>query len=493
METQSVKMIAYCDGGANPNPGPTGSGVHAYTYHHPVDKEKPTKLKDWYASSVGYRLLKEQSDAYPAVVVDTCYDFCIPSGMGTNNTAEIQAAIALLKYEKEFLNVEELHLICDSRMVVQAVEKWIESWKQRNWVSQENTAIRNVELWKELDELISDFKTRGRFSIAHTYGHTGDYGNTIADYNATIGITLTRKNLAPRWTVMSGEEYFSPEESIHPLLSMDRIYFSSDPDSFQEGVYYQATGSGKDFIFGKRSEEASFSVVCLDTADPIINSMMKRQLDRITDVNFVSYIKRESLRDARMMNYIQRYSGLALLEKPGNKNLYFLDKKPLVIEVMPGELPLRAIDSLTHLEEILNEFQMNFIQNGVFYEDGQMQYKLHDITEHFYESVTKRSGKNEIEEQRLRAEFGVGVKDTDAEVILDGVGYPVKLVFGCDVPDRNVMKRFEKLDPTIYLATWRFSDLMVRYAVIVKTVDALGIWCNYFSNNILLKPKKVTS
>ncbi len=69
----------------------------------------------------------------------------------TNNRMELLAVINGLSMLKEKCKVE---LFSDSAYVVNAfLEGWLENWKANDWKKQ-NKIVKNVELWKQLDNLV---------------------------------------------------------------------------------------------------------------------------------------------------------------------------------------------------------------------------------------------------------------------------------------------------------------------------------------------------
>ena len=77
----------------------------------------------------------------------------------TNNRMEMTAVIEALKHlgDKSY----EIDICSDSSYVVNAFEKrWLDKWKSLNWNRVPNKyskggSIKNLDLWKELDELAS--------------------------------------------------------------------------------------------------------------------------------------------------------------------------------------------------------------------------------------------------------------------------------------------------------------------------------------------------
>jgi len=99
----------------------------------------------------------------------------------TNNKMELTAAIMALKEMKEPC---EIILYTDSKYVLQGIEEWIHNWKKRGWRGANKKPVKNIELWKELDEL------RDKHNIKWNWvkGHSGDPGNEKADMLANRGI-----------------------------------------------------------------------------------------------------------------------------------------------------------------------------------------------------------------------------------------------------------------------------------------------------------------
>ncbi len=95
----------------------------------------------------------------------------------TNNQMELQAVIEGLKSLKKSCRVE-LH--ADSKYVLQGLTEWMAGWKARGWVRMEGRKkmpVKNVEQWKELDELIA----KHAMSYHHVRGHSGHIENERCD------------------------------------------------------------------------------------------------------------------------------------------------------------------------------------------------------------------------------------------------------------------------------------------------------------------------
>lgn len=99
----------------------------------------------------------------------------------TNNRMELLAAIRAL----EALSREcKVILTTDSQYVKNGITQWIENWKRKNWKTASRQPVKNVDLWKQLDELVSKHNVEWHW----VRGHTGHPENERADQLANRGI-----------------------------------------------------------------------------------------------------------------------------------------------------------------------------------------------------------------------------------------------------------------------------------------------------------------
>lgn len=98
----------------------------------------------------------------------------------TNNRMELKAVIEGLKSLKKQCHVS---LYSDSKYVLQGLQEWMAGWKRKGWVRMEGgkrKPVKNVELWQELDQLVSLHK----MSYHHVRGHSGHQENERCDVMA---------------------------------------------------------------------------------------------------------------------------------------------------------------------------------------------------------------------------------------------------------------------------------------------------------------------
>ena len=98
----------------------------------------------------------------------------------TNNRMELTAVIEGLRALKRTSRV----VICtDSQYVKNGMESWIHGWKKNGWKTAAKKPVKNEDLWRELDELVS----RHQVSWTWVKGHAGHPENEKADELANLG------------------------------------------------------------------------------------------------------------------------------------------------------------------------------------------------------------------------------------------------------------------------------------------------------------------
>jgi ribonuclease HI len=103
----------------------------------------------------------------------------------TNNRMELLAVIRALEALKRPC---EVTLFLDSQYVLKGITEWLPGWKAKGWRTAAKQPVKNVELWKELDALVS----QGGHKIDWRWvrGHNGDPGNERADALANRGVEV---------------------------------------------------------------------------------------------------------------------------------------------------------------------------------------------------------------------------------------------------------------------------------------------------------------
>ncbi|HET7587307.1 MAG TPA: ribonuclease HI [Gammaproteobacteria bacterium] len=107
----------------------------------------------------------------------------------TNNRMELTAAIEAFKALKKPCQVD---LYTDSKYVRDGITSWLANWKRRGWKTAARTAVKNEDLWRELDAQAS----RHQVDWHWVKGHAGHPGNERADALANQAIDEMHASLA---------------------------------------------------------------------------------------------------------------------------------------------------------------------------------------------------------------------------------------------------------------------------------------------------------
>jgi len=98
----------------------------------------------------------------------------------TNNRMELTAVIESLKALKRPC---EIDLYTDSQYVQRGITEWLRDWKRRGWKTASGSAVKNRDLWEELDSQAARHRVRWHW----VKGHAGHPGNEEADRLANLG------------------------------------------------------------------------------------------------------------------------------------------------------------------------------------------------------------------------------------------------------------------------------------------------------------------
>jgi ribonuclease HI len=98
----------------------------------------------------------------------------------TNNRMELIAVIEALAALKR---PSKIVLHTDSQYVMKGITEWLRGWKARGWRTASKDPVKNVDLWKRLDEAVQPHEIQWVW----VKGHSGHNGNERADALANRG------------------------------------------------------------------------------------------------------------------------------------------------------------------------------------------------------------------------------------------------------------------------------------------------------------------
>lgn len=128
-----------------------------------------------------------KTGGYAAAMVDDANNKLIvydgTSEETTNNRMELQAAVRGMQNLNQPCQV---HLVCDSRYVLNGVKDWVEGWEENDWKTSKGKDVANKDLWKQLSEEKKKHKVTTQWVKGHQEKKSFETnGNNLADYFAS--------------------------------------------------------------------------------------------------------------------------------------------------------------------------------------------------------------------------------------------------------------------------------------------------------------------
>lgn len=496
-------LVLYSDGGARGgNPGFAGWGMHGYIFVHGPSK-KPLGVPDNFITAKGYLQkslianlnspevrandgpIAVPEEVTPLKYIDAFGSFANPT---SNNVAELYGAINALSYaiKQPDFNIRSIQVFTDSEYTCKGLASWVDGWKANGWLKNDGMPPANVEVWKQLDALRNELEARGVIvNVDWVKAHNGDLGNEAADKHATLGVMASfQEKVVVNFYESDPTGYWKYTVDKHPMIANRRLYFNTQAGFNTPGVYYMGEHGKDDDLIGKRMSDGAYSVVRLNQPDHVIEMVRNHQINLSGDLDTLIMIRLDKLYRPDTHRDLKQHGTLAV-EQPSNMrlDLHCLDKEPLTRELRPPRLAMRAVEAIS---DLIGRLDSHLAQDGSVVST--------DLTDIFYDKEIKEKKGEQIVTYKLKPEFGVGASSLKVSAgYQDGRGgdggvvqTPITITFGLDILDRNGLKRLEEDNPKVSLITWQEADKALRFATVIETDDAKGIWCGYYSNLIFL-------
>lgn len=518
----TYQAVFYADGGANPNPGFAGFGIHGYFFKDSKEAlKKPVNIANHFMeffnanpNSVVYAYpTKEGYKPYDQKTVEKTKNiWCNPVfyfdksvsffDAATNNIAELTALqhafdavlSASVDMGKKGSSIGQVLFILDSKYVLETVEKYGDAYRQNGWMTSSGSPAKNREVIEPLLRTRDQLKATGiKLKFEWVKGHQGDLGNGMADYQATISVRRSRamdNPNQPRWS--EAKKYWDADVERHPLMTMKRGYFNRVQAFNTEGTYYMIEPATEELTIGKRDHEA-YSIVRLKTPCYYNEKMREAQGQFGQDENRVILVRNERLYSRFVQKYLREHDHFCLGPSSNQRALNFLDNQPVALEHNPPALFYRVIEAFGQMEARLDEFVKLSENNEIDLTktDDHNGIVAKNITSEFYTVEEKKVGKDTVQKLVLKPEFCVGYKNHtfSVEEHREQQTYQLKisLALGMDLPGRNALKHLEDHKPQIYLLTWLASPDVLQYSFVVDCTTGTSIWSNFYCDRIFLK------
>lgn len=473
-------VVFYVDGGMREvlGAGKATFGMHAYFYSDEVAK-KGHGAKDFLPTAKTY-VEKSKVPDEDKVTILRYYDAFGPSSGGTNNTAEMDALIEALNIiltTKLYDKVKRVYIYSDSQTVVKGTQEWIHGWKKRNWMNSQGLPVANRNLWEVIDKLWNEVKATGvNITFEWVKGHSVDHGNSLADYMASTGLF---HNDARKERISLSTEYYTSDISTSKLLLDSKLYhlYELKAKVDEQAQYLTFSHPSQNFDVkddtGKSSRDFGIGIVRLKKSEPVVDETLAvccRLNERIADVPIIVNLQ-NILKPA---NYKEILEGLV-----GNYNVTAegqvksLSNESLLTIINPSRLAYKLKPIYSHASDILD-----------MYLDKDESIGITEVTDLFYDKIEKK-GKESLK-FKLATESFIQIP-VAFKLPTGDLNRKITITFGNDTPQRRTFSSIVDLDPKIHVVTWEESENVYRYALVIETIEGIGLWAGCFDNSEFIR------
>lgn len=106
-------------------------------------------------------------------------DYWISEPATTNNRMALRSVIEAFRALSRSGNSYRVVFTSDSSYIVNGLNDWLQKWKAQGW-KKKGGPILNLELWKEVDSVISSHEYRGQWVGGHAGHPQNEYANFLA-------------------------------------------------------------------------------------------------------------------------------------------------------------------------------------------------------------------------------------------------------------------------------------------------------------------------
>ncbi len=117
--------------------------------------------------------------AFAVIIVNGDTEIKLAKGyrLTTNNRMELMAILETLRFCL-LNNINEVTIFTDSQLVANSInQNWLEKWANNKWKGSNKKEVKNIDIWKEIYELLKKVKT----DVKWLSGHSGYKYNELCD------------------------------------------------------------------------------------------------------------------------------------------------------------------------------------------------------------------------------------------------------------------------------------------------------------------------
>lgn len=494
--SDDLNGVFYTDGGSRTissvNYG--GWGVHGYIY---IDKDTKSNsgckratptTSDYVVGKIG------TNDVKAFVVAYLDYYGQIDNG-STNNIAELMGMLRCLYLIKQ-MKLKRSVIHADSKYVLNLIEN-AETYKSNGFKTSAGKELANKELCLQVFEMYDEVIENQKITLKWVKGHNGAYGNECADANATKGCYLAANKLnnvlvktddgvrddrsvnGDFLNLAIPDLYFGKEVESPKMLSENSLFFTTNGiDIRDNATYYQASfgkmlnSKDKDErkkLRGKPFADCCISVIELYEPDPVINNIINIVAEHFPNTGVIECNLSYQTRQAVYSDLLQ--GGLNTVSVDINKGTVCLPNKEEVASLAdPVRQSFRLIEDFNSVKEFLNRYHRGIKSDTDTFTD---------ITDYMYE---KKDSKTKTTFKPI--DYDAGFVSIPVEITVDGVTKTthIPVTIGVDTPSRISLGRMKTIEPKVSLLTWDTTSRTLRFAILIETIEGIGVWMGIYSN-----------
>lgn len=493
---EELKGVFYTDGGSR-TVGSTnygGWGLHGYLF---IDKATNSNsgCKKAVPTNKGYVTGKIDGDTTKAFVVAYLDYYGSLIDDSTNNKTELLAMLRCLFLVKQ-LKLKHSIIHADSKYVLNLL-KGRETYKNNGYKTSTGKELANLELCMSVVEMYDEVNEQLSIELQWVKGHSGDYGNDMADANATKGcyiasnhhskvVIRTDKSVDDDYNleghyfnIETPDEYFGKELEAPKMLSENSLFFTTNGIDIRDNTtYYQASfgkmlnSKDKDerkMLRGKPFADCCISVVELNKPDPVLNNIINIVADNFPSTGVIECNLTYQTRQSVYSDLLK--GGLNTVSVDVNRGRVLLpNKEELASLTNPVRQAFRLINDFNAVKDFLDRYTKR---------DKLGINTVTDITSYLYDA---KETKSKVVLKPIEHDCGfveVPVEITVGDIIKTT---HIPITIGVDTPSRVSLGRMKTIEPKVSLLTWDTEERTLRFAVLIETTEGIGVWMGIYSN-----------
>lgn len=487
---EGYNIVIYTDGAAKgdliASRGFYGCGYFGYVYERQSigtgTKSLPASVSPTTLGFTSPELEQQDLEFYKKAQQVQPIKYLIGSISGTEiNTNNYAEALALNKAIKAILKLEldikNVLFKLDSNMLIYVLNEMISN------ADFDKNKYAYPDLYEDTHKDIKNLKDKGvELRVKHVYGHSGSFGNNIADRLAFLGRTKSEESNNQATSVElvidadPKKDNFWFDLNLPEFIYGKTLYFLPK-DETQERNPYLILDYSKDQELGMKDGEVLMASIYSGLEDDTLETIKNKHLTIKPDFGNIFALDIDNLKHY-LTNFFMRVDPSNIFTKnnrPGN--LTVLEEYPIIRTIKPGSLAMQLIENFFVHEEILRLLPTRDAKT----------FEFIDITDKFFKETVDKKG-------NVIRECIISNKEPDIVVPIEGGN--IFLVSRVDIPNRNYFKRLEKIkDLQVVLVTRMLSETCKEYftAMIGTLPDGKkyeSVWCNNYSNKFYKNKNK---